>query len=358
MEQVSVVDLFCGIGGLTCGLKKAGLNVIAGIDNDATCKFAYEKNNHAKFIDADIAELTSEKVKALFPDGGIKILVGCAPCQRFSRQANKIRGTFDHTTDKRWNLLKSFAKYVEDIEPGIVSMENVPELRNFDVFTEFKERLIKAGYYVSYKVVDCSKYGLPQKRHRLVLLASKYGKIELISETEIKEKRTVRDALGGLPTLESGEVDVHDPLHRSAGLTKINKERIKQSTPGGTWRDWDKALLPECYKKPSGKSYSGVYGRMEWDKPSPTITTQFYSYGTGRYGHPEQNRALSLREGALLQTFPKDYQFFENVDRISIGTISRHIGNAVPVDLGRIIGISILRHLQKEEDAQSCRSHI
>lgn len=347
MEQASVVDLFCGIGGLTCGLKKAGLNVVAGIDNDVTCKFAYEKNNHAKFVYADIAELASEEVDALFSDAGIKILVGCAPCQRFSRQANKIRGTFDHATDKRWNLLKSFARYVEDIKPDIVSMENVPELRNFDVFEEFRECLVEAGYYVSYKVVDCSKYGLPQKRRRLVLLASRYGKIELIPETEIKEKRTVRDTLSDLPVLESGEVDAHDPLHRSAGLTTINKERLRQSKPGGTWRDWDKTLLPECYKKPSGKSYSGVYGRMEWDKPSPTITTQFYSYGTGRYGHPEQNRALSLREGALLQTFPRDYEFFENVDRISIGTISRHIGNAVPVDLGKIIGISILRHLQE-----------
>lgn len=359
MEQASVVDLFCGVGGLTCGLKKAGLNVVAGIDNDSTCRFAYEKNNHAKFIEADIAEFSSEEVNALFSNSTIKILVGCAPCQRFSRQANKIRGTFDHATDKRWNLLKSFARYIEDIKPDIVSMENVPELRNFDVFDDFKTRLKKTGYHVSYKVVDCSKYGLPQKRRRLVLLASRYGDIEMIPETEIKVKRTVRDVLGDLPVLENGEVDKKDPLHRSAGLTSINLERIKQSRPGGTWRDWDTSLLPECYKKPSGKSYSGVYGRMEWDKPSPTITTQFYSYGTGRYGHPEQNRALSLREGALLQTFPKDYQFFEDLDKISIGTISRHIGNAVPVDLGKVIGISIIKHLQKSKKCPknlTCRS--
>lgn len=351
MEKVSVVDLFCGVGGLTCGLKKAGLNVVAGIDNDASCRFAYEANNHAKFVEADIANLASGKVNDLFSDSDVKILVGCAPCQRFSRQANKIRGTFDHTTDKRWNLLKSFAKYVEDIRPDIVSMENVPELRNFDVFEDFKKCLKKAGYHVSYKVVDCSKYGLPQKRHRLVLLASRYGDIELIPEAEIKEKRTVRDAIGDLPALKNGEVDAHDPLHRSAGLTEINLKRIKQSKPGGTWKDWDASLLPECYKRPSGKSYSGVYGRMKWDEPSPTMTTQFYSYGTGRYGHPEQDRALSLREGALLQTFPKDYQFFENSDKISIGTISRHIGNAVPVDLGKIIGISILKHLQQNQHA-------
>ena len=137
-----------------------------------------------------------------------------------------------------------------------------------------------------------------------------------------------------------------DPLHKSAGLTEINLKRIKQSKPGGTWRDWDKTLLPECYKKPSGKSFGSVYGRMEWDKPSPTITTQFYSFGTGRYGHPEQDRAISLREGALLQTFPRNYKFFKDIDNISISTISRHIGNAVPVDLGKIIGMSINEHLK------------
>ena len=161
--------------------------------------------------------------------------------------------------------------------------------------------------------------------------------------------RTVRDVLSNLPRLSQGEVDSDDPLHRSAGLSDINIKRIRQSKPGGTWKDWDESLLPECYKKPSGKSFGSVYGRMEWDKPSPTVTTQFYSFGTGRYGHPEQDRALSLREGALLQTFPKDYKFFEDIDKISISTISRHIGNAVPVDLGKIIGISINKHLENIE---------
>ena len=135
-------------------------------------------------------------------------------------------------------------------------------------------------------------------------------------------------------------------MHRCAGLTEINLKRIRQSKPGGTWRDWDKNLILRCHKKETGKSYGSVYGRMKWDEPSPTMTTQFYSLGTGRFGHPEQDRALSLREGALLQTFPEDYQFFQNVENMSIGTISRHIGNAVPVDLGKIIGLSIKKHLK------------
>ena len=177
-------------------------------------------------------------------------------------------------------------------------------------------------------------------------MASKHGDIQLIPETSIEKKLTVRDVLSGLPVISQGQIDESDPLHRSAGLTEINLKRIKQSKPGGTWRDWDESLLPECYKKPSGKSFGSVYGRMEWDKPSPTVTTQFYSFGTGRYGHPEQDRAISLREGALLQTFPRDYKFFEDVNNVSIGTISRHIGNAVPVDLGKIIGMSINEHLE------------
>ena len=345
-SNIAVVDLFCGVGGLTCGLKKAGLNVVAGIDNDITCQYAYETNNKTSFIEADVSKFPSTKVNELFENANVKILVGCAPCQRFSKHANKYRRNIDTATDVHWNLLKSFAKYVEDIRPDIISMENVPELRKYDIFKEFTDKLSDLSYHISYKVVDCSKYGLPQKRRRLVLLASKYGEINLISEKSIDKMRTVRDVLSNLPRLSQGEVDSDDPLHRSAGLSDINIKRIRQSKPGGTWKDWDESLLPECYKKPSGKSFGSVYGRMEWDKPSPTVTTQFYSFGTGRYGHPEQDRALSLREGALLQTFPKDYKFFEDIDKISISTISRHIGNAVPVDLGKIIGMSINEHLE------------
>jgi DNA (cytosine-5)-methyltransferase 1 len=347
--RTAVVDLFCGVGGLTCGLKKAGLKVVVGIDNDPTCKYAYETNNKVPFLTEDVSELPSSKISELFDDADIKILVGCAPCQRFSKQASKYLDTFDRKTDKRWNLLKSFAGYIRDVEPDIVSMENVPELGKYDVFQEFEKNLLDLGYKVDWHIVDCSKYGLPQKRRRLVLLASRLSEIKLLpaEDARFAEKRSVRSAIGGLGKIKHGQTDSEDPLHRSAGLTAINMERMKQSRPGGTWRDWNESLLPNCYRKESGKTYSGVYGRMRWDDPSPTITTQFYSFGTGRYGHPEQHRALSLREGALLQTFPEDYKFFENVEGMSISTISRHIGNAVPVDLGRIIGLSIQEHLKE-----------
>ena len=342
-KNVTVVDLFCGVGGLTCGLQKAGLNVVAGFDSDNTCRFAYEYNNKAKFINCDISKIDSSEISKYYKTNDIKILVGCAPCQTFSRQTNKYK---DRTKDEKWNLLKFYANHVENIQPDIISMENVPELMKFDIFQYFVDVLKKNNYYVSYQIVDCSKYGLPQKRRRLVLLASKLGEIELIKPNPNQKYRTVESEIKYLPALKNGEQDKKDPLHRCAKLTDLNLKRIKQSVPGGTWQDWDSDILPECYKKSTGKSYSAVYGRMKWDSPSPTMTTQFYIYGTGRFGHPEQNRALSLREGALLQTFPKDYQFIEN-EEYSLKVIGRHIGNAVPVDLGLVIGNSIKQHLQK-----------
>lgn len=339
-----VVDLFCGIGGLTCGLRQAGFNVVAGIDNDKSCEFAYTKNNKADFIYADISTFDFSSISKYYDGASVKVLVGCAPCQTFSKQTNKYKS---RVKDKKWNLLKSFSRAINELSPDIISMENVPELANFEIFDEFYNNLKSQGYKVDYKIVDCSKYGLPQKRRRLVLLASKFGAISLIPETAIKEHKNVRDAIGLLPPLENGQTDLFDPLHKSAGLSDLNLKRIRQSRPGGTWKDWDEELILNCHKKETGRSYSSVYGRMKWEEPSPTITTQFYSLGTGRFGHPEQDRALSLREGALLQTFPLKYKFFKDIKGMYIGTISRHIGNAVPVQLGKIIGISIKKHLKK-----------
>jgi len=344
-KDVKVVDLFCGVGGLTCGLSKAGLNVIAGIDNDGSCQYSYEANNKAKFIHADVSNFDSNEITKLYENSDIKILVGCAPCQTFSRQTNKYK---DRIHDKKWTLLQYFTSHINNVKPDIISMENVPELIKFDVFDEFKANLIKQGYYVSHKIVDCSLYGLPQKRRRLVLLASKLGPIQLPEPNPKLKKRTVGDVLKGLPPLKFGMTDEKDLLHRSADLSELNVERIKQSKPGGTWKDWDESLVLECHKKKSGQSYSAVYGRMEWDKPSPTMTTQFYIYGTGRFGHPEQNRALSLREGAILQTFPKHYKFVKKGEATSFKHLGRQIGNAVPVDLGKIIGEAIQKHLKED----------
>ena len=191
-------------------------------------------------------------------------------------------------------------------------------------------------------------YGVPQNRRRLLLLASKLGNIRLIDSLYDKNTYvTVRDAISHLPELKAGEVNEIDFLHTSRRLSELNLQRIRSSRPGGTWKDWDENLLPDCYKRKSGESFRAVYGRLEWDKPASTITTQFPGYGNGRFGHPEQDRALSLREGAIIQTFPNDYQFIKERKDLTFSKIATQIGNAVPPKLGEIIGLSIKKHLEE-----------
>lgn len=345
---VSAVDLFCGAGGLTCGLQQAGIRVLAGIDCDKDCCYAFEHNNQVRFIENLIQNVTCEQIAFLYPSNDIKVLVGCAPCQPFSSHSNKVKKVRVEKDD-RWFLLNYFLKLIQEVHPDIVSMENVPLLSNQAIFKTFVSCLQNEDYRVNWRIVHCPDYDIPQNRKRLVLLASRYGDIELIPPTANKNLyKTVRDAIGSLKAIGAGESDASDPLHKSSRLTHLNLQRIRQSIPGGTWRDWDDDLIGECHKRESGKSYSSVYARMLWDKPAPTITTEFFNYGTGRFGHPEQDRALSLREGAILQTFPMDYVFCKGSE-FSFKKIGKMIGNAVPVRLGEVIGISILRHLDKLE---------
>lgn len=342
----SVVDLFCGIGGLTKGLELANLNVIAGIDIDESCRFAYETNNKARFIAEDIRKIDAHKIADIFPQEDIRILVGCAPCQPFSNYTKRYRKK-GHKDDK-WRLLYSFMNIVDGVHPSIVSMENVPELAKEKVFNDFVAYLRDQRYHCSWSVVYCPDYGVPQKRKRLVLLASLFGEINIIPALySVDHYRTVRDAIGKLPPLRDGEVNSEDIIHCSTKMSAINLERIRQSIPGGTWKDWNEKLKLPCHKKCTGKGYGAVYGRMLWDEPSPTITTQFYGYGNGRFGHPEQDRALSYREGALLQSFPPDYIFVDEKQPFNRRELGVHIGNAVPVELGRAIGLSISRHLNE-----------
>ncbi len=342
--NVAAVDLFCGIGGLTRGLIKAGIPVVAGIDIDKTCKYAYEANNQSTFICKDVRELTGADLERLYPDECIKVLVGCAPCQPFSTHTQKDKS---RSEDEKWGLLYSFSKLIREVQAHIVSMENVPEITKSKVFVDFVAGLEEQGYYVFWDKVYCPDYGVPQSRKRLVLLASKFGAINIIPATHNEDEyETVQDIIGNLKALAAGEVSAKDPLHRASRLGDINLRRIKQSKPGGTWKDWDEDLRSPCHKKDSGKSYSGVYARMSWDTLAPTMTTQFYNYGTGRFGHPEQDRALSLREGALLQTFPPDYDFIDSELTFSKKRLGTHIGNAVPVRLGYIIGKSITEHIR------------
>lgn len=338
-----VVDLFCGVGGLTRGLTNSGLNVTDGYDIDDTCHYAYEHNNNSRFHNENIRDMDGTEINDCYNDCVTKILVGCAPCQPFSQMRFKLGD--NNQFDEKYNLLKEFGRMIEVVQPTIVSMENVPQIRGTTVYNNFYELLTRLGYSVSAQVVFCPDYGISQTRRRFVLLASLLGEINLIDHTHNRHDVIIEDFIGDLPQLAAGDVDPNDPLHRSARLSELNLRRIQASIPGGTWRDWPEELRCECHKKDSGKTYSSVYGRLSWKQIGPTITTQFYAYGTGRHGHPEQDRGLSLREGALLQTFPVNYDFIDPDVPFCFGDVARHIGNAVPVRLGEIIGESIINHL-------------
>ena len=353
MRLCSVVDLFCGIGGLTHGFVKEGFDVVAGIDADPTCKYAFEENNHATFIEKDIDQVSADELLNLYSEGDTKILVGCAPCQPFSRY------TIRKDEDEKWKLLRTFAKLIKDVRPEVVSMENVPELEDHSVYDEFKTALAEEHYHVSPYVVYCPDYGVPQTRKRLVLFASKYGMIKIVKPTHTPEKyRTVHDVIGHLEPIEAGQTSAKDPLHRARRLSELNLRRIMSTPPGGSWKDWDDELVLDCHKEKTGKSYGSVYGRMKWDEPAPTMTTHCGGLGNGRFGHPEQHRAISLREAALFQTFPMSYKFIEPRTKVASKTLSRHIGNAVPVRLGVIIARSIKRHLEKyRETCETTSAH-
>lgn len=344
LSEVKVVDLFCGIGGMTHGFEKEGFNVVAGIDIDDTCEFGYKHNNKAKFIHKNISQVEKKELLDMFGDASLKILIGCAPCQPYSGLNNKKGKGRDKTP------LEKFAKLIESTKPDIVSMENVRGLANKEKYPEFKNFLMtlkKNGYNTSYKVIDASDYGVPQRRHRLVLLASKLGNISLVSPTHLDRKITVRETIGNLEKIKDGETSLTDRLHKARKLNEINKKRIRATRKdGGNSKTWDISLLPDCYKKDSGKTYRNtVYGRMKWDEPAPTMTTQCIGLGNGRFGHPEQDRAITLREAALFQTFPIDYQFVPDDSEMVIKNVAKFIGNAVPVKLGSIIAQSIKAHL-------------
>jgi len=345
-KKIKVVDLFCGIGGLTHGLIKEGLDVIAGIDNDNSCKFGYEYNNKTKFIHKDILQVSAKDIDELFGEKSktIRVLAGCAPCQPFSKlNIKKI-------TKKQLEPLEKFAQLIDEIVPDIVSMENVSglaDMKKYPIFKTFIDTLIKNSYKCKYEIVDVSEYGVPQKRKRLVLLASKFGEIELIKRTHKNKIVTVRDVINTLEPIKDGEVSACDPLHRARKLSPMNLRRVK-STPhnGGNSNSWSENLILKCHKRASGKTYScSVYGRMRWDEPAPTMTTQCVGLGNGRFGHPEQDRAISLREAAIFQTFPESYQFIAPNDPFVTSNVAKFIGNAVPVKLGSVIGKSIKTHI-------------
>ena len=333
MVRIHAIDLFCGAGGLTRGLLDAEIDVVAGIDIDPQSEYPYKHNNDVDFILKDVHDVTGAEIDSVFGNARIRLLAGCAPCQPFSTYSRSTKRQRDH---QDWGLLREFGRLIQETQPELVTMENVPSLEHQPVFDAFLSAL--DGYNIWCEVIELDKIGVPQTRKRLVLIASRLGDVSFSAPYDVQ---TVQDAIGSLPRPE----DSDDPLHTASQLSHLNLQRIRASRPGGTWRDWPEHLRAACHRRVSGSTYPSVYGRMEWGKPGPTITTQCYAYGSGRFGHPEQDRAITLREAALLQTFPPRYEFGPPDQKITFSGMGRVIGNAVPVQLGKAIGESIKAHV-------------
>lgn len=329
-------DFFCGAGGLTRGLLDAGIQVTAGFDTDEQCRQSYEYNNKgAKFICRDIRQISVQELRQL---AGVQsfetmLFAGCAPCQPFSQQRKGEMRIRDAT------LLAEFGRLVHEARPGWVFSENVPGISRVAGYSTFRRflRLLEAdGYYFTYGIVDAKDFGVPQTRRRLVLVACLKGGIDLPRARFGSPKRpfrTVREAISHFPPIRAGECHCAIPNHVAASITEINLQRLAY-TPhnGGDRREWPDALRLDCHRGKYG-GHTDVYGRLAWDSPAPTLTGRCHSISNGRYGHPEQDRAISLREAAALQSFPDRYEFFGSNKHIA-----RQIGNAVPVLLAQELG--------------------
>jgi len=334
LSKLKAVDFFCSGGGMTQGMSRAGINVIAGIDNDVSVKETYESNNtDSRFIYHDVFTLKekqlSEYLKIKKNDDGL-IFIGCSPCQYWS-----IIQTDKNKAQKTKDLLKEFHRFVKYFNPGFVVVENVPGIERKAIesgLDYFIKDLKSRGYVVSHNIYHLNEYGVPQTRKRFSLIASRVVTQKIIPEKS-SSQLLVRDFIGehhGFEPVLAGHRDLSVFNHTVAGLSTENLQVIKNTPKNGG----DTVKVRKYFK---GKGFKDSYSRMSWDKPSPTITTKFFSVSNGRFIHPEEDRAISLREGATLQTFPKDYVFYTK----SIQATARMIGNAVPPEFARRIGESI-----------------
>ncbi len=343
-KKLKAVDFFCGGGGMSCGMKEAGIEVLAGIDYDIKCKDTYEFNvKKGGFIHANVFELKTEELQKqldLKLDDDNLILIGCSPCQFWS-----IINTDKAKSKESKNLLVEFQRFVEHFNPGYVVVENVPgvlrkkEESGLEGFIKWFEA---HSYKVHFDVHDISEYGVPQKRKRFTLIANRVTKKAIAPLKNEGKKITVRDIIGehnGFAKIEAGNRDETQFNHSVAGLNELNKRRLdKVEKDGGNRFGFanDPELQLDCFVGRED-SFRDTFGRLWWDRPAPTITTKFFSISNGRFVHPEENRALSIREGAALQSFPKSYVF----KTTSLADTARIIGNAVPPEYARRIGLAL-----------------
>lgn len=350
----TAVDAFSGAGGLALGLKKSGFDIRVSFDKDPICKKTMDLNsayfNH-KILTKSIEEMKSGILlqNLGMRSGELDLLAGGPPCQGFS-----VQRTTGSDLDERNLLVGEYGDLISEILPKFFLMENVPGIagkRGKALLDEFDDKVSSFGYVTHHRVLNAENYGVPQRRRRYFVVGerieNKLGQstFEWPEITHESNPRTVRDAIGHLPAPpNNGQVHNKISLHRADKLSALNLLRIRAISEGQSRVDLPKELLAKCHLDPDKIGHRSTYGRMSWDDVAPTITARFDSFTRGRFGHPVQDRSITLREGALLQTFPRDYAFF--------GTkveVARQIGNAIPVSMATAVASAIGTALQKRQ---------
>lgn len=337
MSKPIALDLFCGCGGLSAGIKSAGFKVVGAVDIDPLSLNAYKANHRNVHLwEADIRTLDPRAMreKIGINVGELDLLAGCPPCQGFS-SLRTLNGAIE-ITDMRNNLLFEFLRFAEVFKPKSILMENVPGLAADSKFSKFVKAMTKLGYKGQYAVLDASQYGVPQRRRRLVYVAGIEGKISFAKKA--RKSRTVADAIKMLPKAGASGDPLHDiPEKRSEKVLNIIK---KIPRDGGSRKDLPKNMQLECHKRCDG--FGDVYGRMSWGKVSPTITSGCFNPSKGRFLHPDENRAITMREASLLQSFSPKYKFPDTKSKTALALM---IGNALPPEFIRRQAVEIIKSL-------------
>lgn len=354
-NALTAIDLFCGAGGLTLGLKRAGFNVVAGIELNPEIAKTYKTNHpRTKLLIKDVREVTGKEIFELTGLKEIDLVAGCPPCQGFTTLTAKY-----HRKDPRNDLVLEMARLIEEIAPKMVMMENVPGLakRGKPLLDEFVGRLESIGYLVNKSVLQMADYGVPQSRRRLVLLAGKGFEIPLPEPTHcrtgdgkkgLKPWLTLADAIEGMPKpiTFSRSRKLGGPKKFNwnivSDLKEISIDRLKALKAGDGRSALPKALRPKCHLI-NDEGFPNVYGRLSWEQTPPTITTGFTRTCMGRFGHPDDLRTISVREAAVIQTFPLSYEFDTDFMNVACDLV----GNALPYHFGRKVAQMCLDAYEK-----------
>jgi DNA (cytosine-5)-methyltransferase 1 len=322
MGRPIAIDLFCGCGGLTLGLKSAGFRVVGAVDNDPLSVETYKLNHpRVKVWETDIRKLKVSAVKKKLNlwKGELDLLAGCPPCQGFSTVRTLNGGR--RIEDERNDLIYEFLRFVEGLRPKTVMMENVPGLAVDKRMEALMEQLTELGYSGEFRILDAADYGVPQRRRRVIVLAGRFGPVDFASPEGTR--LTVRNAIGNLPAAGMSSDSLHDMPEKRAPRVVEFIGRIPKD--GGSRLQLGEDAQLSCHKKCNG--FKDIYGRMAWDQPAPTITSGCVNPSKGRFLHPEEDRSITLREAALLQGFPVDYRISLRRGKFPAAAL---IGNALP----------------------------